>query len=158
MNKPFHPRGALPRTAYEADLHGWALEQAALLRAGRVVELDLPNIAEEVDDVAAAQYDKLESALRVLLMHMLKWDYQPERRSRSWANTIAEQRARIVRVLRKNPSLKSKLEEARDEAWTDARRAASSETDLPLRSFPSALPYGWAEITERAFDYDPPEG
>lgn len=157
MNQAFDPRGAVPGTAYEADPHGWALEQAALLRAGRVTELDLLNIAEELDDVAGAQYDKLESALRVLLMHMLKWDHQSGRRSRSWALTIRIQRRHAAKLLRKNPSLTSRLEEALAEAYDDARDAAADETNLPLRSFPADLPYTWADITERAFDFDPPD-
>ena len=70
------------RTGYKEDLHAWAREQAALLRAGRLGEVDAANIAEELDDVGNEQYDKLESALRVLLAHMLKWDHQPERRGR----------------------------------------------------------------------------
>lgn len=144
------------RASHAGDLHAWAQQQAALLRAGRVAEADLPHIAEELDDLVGAQYDKLESALRVLLMHMLKWDHQPQRRGRSWANSIATQRYAIARVLRKNPSLKARLDEAIADAWGDARRAASSETDLPLSAFPEALPYDWAAIMDRAFDFDPP--
>ena len=130
-----------PAATYTGDLHAWAREQAALLRAGRVAEADALNIAEELDDGAAAQYDKLESALRVLLTHMLKWDHQPERRGRSWEATIRTQRKLVARVLRKNPSLKASLEEATDEAWDDARSDASGETNLPLASFPEANPY-----------------
>lgn len=144
------------RATYTGDLHAWAREQAALLRAGRVAEADALNIAEELNDVAGAQYDKLESALRVLLTHMLKWDHQPERRGRSWANSIATQRRHVARVLRKNPSLKASLEEAIAEAWEDARREASSETDLPLSRFPKVNPYNWTFIMELPFNYDPP--
>ena len=160
MNGPFDPNRDMPPTTpsatYRGDLHAWAREQAALLRAGRLSEVDAANIAEELDDVGNEQYDKLESALRVLLTHMLKWDHQPERRGRSWANTIATQRHAVAKVLRKNPSLKSSLDEATAEAWEDARREASSETDLPLDRFPEALPYDWSAITERPFDFDPP--
>lgn len=143
------------RASYRGDLHAWAREQAALLRAGRIAEADVLHIAEELDDIVVQQYDKLESALRVLLMHMLKWDHQPERRGRSWANSIAIQRRHAARVLRKNPSLKSSLAEALAEAWEDARREASSETDLPLSRFPEACPYDWAAIMERPFEIDP---
>lgn len=143
------------RASYRGDLHAWAMEQAALLRAGRIAEADLLNIAEELDDIVVQQYDKLESALRVLLMPMLKWDHQPERRGRSWEATIAVQRRHVAKVLRKNPSLKASLAEAIGEAFEDARREASGETDLPLSRFPEACPYDWAAITERPFDYDP---
>jgi hypothetical protein len=67
-----------PRARYDRDLYSWAVEQAALLRSGRVTELDALNIAEELDDVGNEQYDKLESALRPILLHLLKWDHQPE--------------------------------------------------------------------------------
>ncbi|TCZ65591.1 DUF29 domain-containing protein [Roseicella aquatilis] len=156
MNAPFDRKTAPAPAGYRDDLHAWAREQAALLRAGRLAELDAANIAEELDDVGSEQYDKLESALRVLLTQMLKWDHQPERRSRSWSNTIATQRKHVVKVLRKNPSLKASLEEAIAEAWDDARRDASTETDLPQHSFPADLPYDWAALMERPFDVDPP--
>ena len=74
---------ASPHARYEEDLYSWAIEQAALLRAGRVAEADARNIAEELDDVGNEQYDKLEALFVSILMHLLKWDHQP-RRSRSW--------------------------------------------------------------------------
>ena len=79
--------------AKEADLYSWALRQAELLRAGRLSEIDAAAIAEEIDDVGEEQYDKLESALRVLMLHLLKWDHQPDRRSRSWTLSIREHRS-----------------------------------------------------------------
>jgi hypothetical protein len=94
------PRDGLAR--YDVDLYGWAVQQADLLRAGRLSEIDAPNIAEELHDVGNEQYDKLESAVAVLLLHLLKWDHQPGRRGRGWENTIREQRRRIERVLKKN--------------------------------------------------------
>ena len=97
---------------YDRDLYGWATEQAALLRAGRLTEADAANIAEELDDVGNEQYDKLESALRLILLHLLKWDHQAERRSRSWWATITVQRNQVRRVLRKNPGLKPQVKTA----------------------------------------------
>src|ERR1043165_5179653 len=86
-------------TRYQDDLYTWAVEQAALLRAGKVAEADALNIAEELDDVGNEQYDKLESALRVILLHLLKWDHQPEKRSRSWYNSVSIQRRHVLKVL-----------------------------------------------------------
>ena len=149
------PAPGEPRASYRGDLHAWAMEQAALLRAGRIAEADVLNIAEALDDIEVQQYDKLESALRVLLMHMLKWDHQPERRGRSWEATIRTHRKAVEGVLRKNPSLTSSRAEALAEAWEDARLGASGEANLPLSRFPEACPYDWAAITERPFDYDP---
>lgn len=149
----YAPNPKRPPTAplYERDLHAWSLQQADLLRAGRLNELDTENIAEELLDVGSSEYDKLESALRVLLAHMLKWQYQPDKRSRSWENTIAIQRRHAVRQLRRNPSLKSRLGEAVEGAYFDARRLASSETDFDLEVFPEACPYDWDAIVNRPF-------
>ena len=98
--------------AKQADLYSWARRQAELLRAGRLSEIDAAAIAEEIDDVGEEQYDKLESAFRALMLHLLKRDHQPSMRSRSWTLTIREQRRRVERRLRKNPGLKSQVDEA----------------------------------------------
>jgi hypothetical protein len=136
--------------AKEADLYSWAVRQAELLRAGRLSEIDPVAIAEEIDDVGEEQFDKLESALRVLMLHLLKWDHQPDRRSRSWTASVREQRRRVLRQLRKNPGLKSRLDEAFGEAYEDARDEASAETGLPLSLFPARRPFEYAEIMERS--------
>ena len=133
----------------ETDLYSWAVRQAELLRAGRLSEIDPAAIAEEIDDVGEEQYLRLESALRVLMLHLLKWDRQPDRRSRSWTLTVLEQRRRVLRQLRRNPGLKSQLEEALSAAYEDARLEASSETGLTLRAFPESRPFEYAEIMER---------
>ena len=107
------PRPAEPaskRARYDHDLYSWAVEQAQLLRAGKIAEADALNIAEELDDVGNEQYDKLQSALRIILLHLLKWDHQPQRRSRSWWASITVQRNQVARLLRKNPGLKARLD------------------------------------------------
>jgi hypothetical protein len=150
--KPDHSAAspaAAPR--YDQDLYAWAREQVELLRARRLNEIDAENIAEEISDVGSEQYDKLESALRVLLTHMLKWDYQSQRRSASWENTIAIQRNHTRRQLRKNPSLKSRVEEAVADAYSDARLIASTETALDPGRFPEECPYNWDDILSRPF-------
>jgi hypothetical protein len=140
---------------YEQDLYGWAVEQAALLRAGRVAEADARNIAEELDDVGNEQYDKLESALRLILLHLLKWDHQLERRSRSWWASISVQRNRVRRVLKKNSGLKRRVEEALNDAYADARIQASAQTRLDERSFPARCPFSWQQIMERPVVWPP---
>ena len=142
------------RARYQDDLYTWVFEQVALLKAGRVDEIDAANIAEELADVGNEQYDKLESALAVLLMHLLKWDHQPQFRSRSWANTVREQRRRIVRVLKKNPGLKPHIAEAIAEGYADGRDRASSETNLAPSSFPAECPYSWDDILTRPIEVD----
>jgi hypothetical protein len=135
--------------AKEVDLYSWALRQAELLRAGRLMEIDAAAIAEEIDDVAEEQYDKLESALRVVMLHLVKWDHQPDKRSRSWTASVREQRRRVLRQLRKNPGLRSRLDQAPGEAYEDARDEASAETGLPLSVFHVQRPFEYAEIMER---------
>jgi hypothetical protein len=132
------------------DLYSWAVRQAELLRAGRLSEIDPVAIAEEIDDVGMEEYHRLESALRVVMLHLLKWDHQPDRRSRSWSLSILEHRRRVHRQLRSSPGLKSQLDEALEAAYEDARLEAANETGLPLSAFPVRRPFEYAEIMERS--------
>ncbi len=134
---------------YREDLYTWAREQAALLRAGRLTEIDALNLAEEIDDVGSEQYEKLESALAIVLLHMLKWDRQPERRSRSWLNSIREHRRRVERQLTKNPGLKPRIGEAVEEGYEVARYRAAIETSIDMEALPVSCPYDWDEIMTR---------
>ena len=145
---------AAARTEYKQDIHAWAHEQIELLKAGRVAEIDALNIAEELSDVAGREYDKLQSALAIILLHMLKWDHQPERRSRSWQNSIIEHRARAEKQLRKFPSLKMRIGEAVEEGYEDARRWCQIETHIPEVDFPFSCPYDWEEIMTRSFVHE----
>src|SRR5437868_6375670 len=137
---------------YDRDLYSWAVEQAALLRAGRIAEADALNIAEEIDDVGNELYFRLESALRVILAHLLKWDHQPRRRTRSWWASVNVQRNHVRRILQKNPGLKPRIPEAVREAYRDARIQASAQTRLNMRTFPVRCPYTFGEIMERPVD------
>lgn len=145
------PSSAAP--CYQDDLYGWVEHQVALLKAGRLTEIDAGNIAEELSDVGGEQYDKLESALRVVMLHLLKWDHQPTHRSRSWVLSVHEHRRRIARVMRKNPSLKPHQAEAVVEGYEDARDDAIRETGLDAKTFPPDCPYDWVEITTRVIEF-----
>lgn len=147
-------RNDTPRTRHEDDLYTWVGEQVALLRAGRLTEIDAENIAEELGDVGKSECRTLESALAVILAHMLTWDHQPERRSRSWDNTITTHRDQYQDALVDSPGLRARREEALLRAYKRARNVASSETDLPRRTFPQTCPYGWDDILHRPFDFD----
>lgn len=138
-----------PRIRYEDDVYSWALQQAALLQQKRFVELDLRNLADEVSDVARREYDKLESALARVLQHLLKWDYQPQRRSRSWALSIEEHRSRVADQLADHPGLNNVRARALDRAYRTARLTALRETKLPRSALPESLPYGWDELIDR---------
>ena len=142
------------RTRYGDDLYTWVQEQVALLRAGRVDALDLDNIAEELSDVGSAQYSQLESALRVLIMHMLKWDQQPEKRTPSCIYSIREQRLRYAKILRKNPGLKLHLDTMRDDIYPISHNWAADECHLLPSEFPPECPYTWDDLLERPFDFD----
>jgi hypothetical protein len=155
---PSRPAG---RARYGDDLYGWVGEQISLLKAGRLSEIDIDNIAEELSDVGNEQYDKLESAIRVVLLHLLKWDHQPSHRSKSWVLSVREHRRRIERVLRKNPSLNPSIDEAMGEAYEDALDDAMRETDLPSTAFPITCAYDWETILKRTIEFDDlrsPEG
>src|ERR1043166_376152 len=94
---------------YHNDFYSWSLEHARLLRGGQWAQIDRENVAEEIESLGREQFNKLESALRVVLMHMLKWDHQPKRRSRSWALSIESQRVEIEHVIADNPGLKPRI-------------------------------------------------
>ena len=140
-------RGKLVR--YEDDAFTWALQQAELLRTGRIDGLDRINLADEIADVARREYDKLESALARVLQHILKWDYQPARRGRSWVLSIERHRALVNHQLDDHPGLKSMLEQAMFRGYERARLDALKETGLPRSTLPDAVPYGWSEIMQR---------
>lgn len=145
---------ASPPELYERDYYTWVEEQVALLRAGRLSEVDAENIAEELSDLGKAHFYRLQSSLKILLLHMLKWDQQTEHRSSSWAGSIREHRRRIGRLLSKNPGLQPRIHEALSESYEDARDWAALETGLTEDEFPPACPYDWHDITERPFEVD----
>ena len=152
-NRPEARAGA--STRYDEDLYTWVQEQVALLRAGRLDEIDAENIAEELSDVGRSEFAKLESALRVLVMHMLKWDQQPELRTPSWVFPIREQRRRLDRLFRQNPGLKPRRDEALSEIYPSARDWASLETHFDVSEFPPECPYTWDDLLLRPFEADP---
>lgn len=139
------------RTDYWEDFYTWSLEQARLVREGRWDSVDRENLAEEIESLGREQFAKLESALRILLMHMLKWDHQPERRTRSWVLSIKAQRIIVQRVLDMNPGLKSRVSEATKFGYESARIEAALESGLDERSFPEQCPYSWQDIVAREF-------
>jgi hypothetical protein len=150
------PPGPQPRptVAYDDDFYGWAMDQAAALRAGHLSALDRENLAEEIESLGRSELNSLVSAWRVVLLHMLKFDHQPERRSRSWALSIRDQRDQAGDVLTGSPGLKHRLDEAMARAYRGARLDAARETGLPLRTFPETCPYTRDEMLTRDFPVD----
>src|ERR1700691_3121234 len=119
---------------HDTDFHAWALEQAQRLRAGE--HIDVVNIAEELETLGRSEQQQLTNRLDVLLQHLLKCEYQPERRTPSWNATIKEQRRRIARLLVSNPSLNAKLSECILDGYTAAVTFASVETGILEEDFP----------------------
>ncbi|MCJ2081324.1 DUF29 domain-containing protein [Methylobacterium sp. J-090] len=151
------PERATHRARYEDDFYSWLVEQAGLLRANQLDDLDRVHVAEELEGLSKSEFAKLQSALRVLVMHMLKWDQQAEHRTRSWVFSIREQRRRYHTVLLDNPGLKPRVDEALARAYPSSRDWAAEETHLPLDEFPEECPYSWDELLERPFAVDPPK-
>jgi len=138
---------------YERDFYSWLMEQARHLREGRFDALDRDNLAEEIESAGAEQFNKLGSALRVLMAHILKWDHQPPLRSRSWVLSIQEQRLEIADVLADNPGLKPRIDEAIARAYRRARIEAAKETGLDEDKFPTACPYSLDDLTSRVIKH-----
>ena len=123
---------------YEQDFVGWLNTQAELLKTGKVNELDIKNLVEEIEAMGRSEKRELESRMIILVMHLLKWTFQPNNQSRSWANTINEQRRRIGRVIKDSPSLKNSLNDTEwfNDIWQSALYQAVSETGLDIKIFP----------------------
>jgi hypothetical protein len=136
---------------YDEDFYAWANQQAALLRAGRLAEADIAQIAEEIESMGKTEKRELTNRLAVLLMHLLKWRFQPAIRSTGWRLTIEEQRDRLIDHMADNPSLTSKLPETTASAYRLAILAAARETGLPPALFPAACPWTYEEIIDANF-------
>ncbi|AWK43694.1 DUF29 family protein [Photorhabdus laumondii subsp. laumondii] len=138
-------------TRYNSDFYGWTQEQASLLRSGDLSQLDRENLSEEIESMGNSQRNELESRLEVLFLHLLKWQFQSERQGRSWKLTIEEQRRKIARRLKKNPSLKSELSEISSDAYGDAIIAAERETNIRRSVFPETCPWTFEQIMDENF-------
>jgi uncharacterized protein DUF29 len=137
-------------TGYEQDFYAWLMTQAAHLRAKQWDALDLDHLLEEIESLGNEQRHAIESHLRVLLLHLLKWTSQP-RRARSWRHSINNARAEIEARLRRNPSLRRELPAYLDWAYAKARRAAADETGLPLATFPEPCPWSLDQLQDENF-------
>jgi hypothetical protein len=137
--------------AYDQDLYTWALQQAALLRERKFDQVDWEHIIEEVEDMSKSEKRALQSFLETLLMHLLKWKYQPAYQGRSWKFTIIEQRQRIVGHLKENPGLKSKLPDLIESAYHYAISGAVRETGLAPEVFPETCPWAYEQFMDNDF-------
>jgi Domain of unknown function DUF29 len=135
----------------DEDLYVWACRNARLLREVRFAEADMENIAEEIESLGREQVHGLGSQIARLLFHLLKYQYQRSRRSRSGHGSIVNARIRIQRILKENPSLRPRADELLEEEYDGARKQASAETGLPKQAFPAECPYTFAQMMDDDF-------
>ena len=128
-------------TLYDQDYYLWIQQTLQVLQRGEFSELDTKNLSEEIEDMGISQKNALESNLIILLIHLLKWKYQPEQRSGSWKGSIREHRRRILKSFKDSPSLKRYFAEIFEECYQEARQQASDETSLSLDTFPLQYPF-----------------
>ncbi|HAX77002.1 MAG TPA: DUF29 domain-containing protein [Cyanobacteria bacterium UBA11372] len=136
---------------YETDYLKWIETTVEKLREQDYSNIDWENLIEEFEDMGRSERRSLESNLVVILLHLLKWQFQPELRSGSWKGSIAEHRRRIRKALKDSPSLKPYLEEIFAECYLDAIEQASAETGLPEATFPQLCPYTSTEALDSNF-------
>ena len=146
------------KSLYEQDYNKWVQEIVRLLKEQKFEELDLPNLIDEVEDLSGSQRRELKNRLRVLMMHLLKWKYQSQKRSENWIGTIIEQRRQIESILETSPSLMSYLLEIfeQSQVYVKARKDAAQETNLPLEAFPFECPWSIEQVLDE--DYLPESG
>ncbi|HEX2186810.1 MAG TPA: DUF29 domain-containing protein [Chloroflexota bacterium] len=137
--------------SYETDFYAWAAQQAAALRAKDWAALDLAHLAEEVEDLRKTERRGVQSQLRLILSHLLKWASQPARRSYSWRTTIANGRVLVQEALEDLPSLARELPALATAAYPRARRDAAKATGLLLATFPEACPWPLARMLDADF-------
>lgn len=136
---------------YDTDFVEWADQTVELLRQGKFSALDIENLIIEVKDLGNRERKALRSQLTRLLMHLLKWQYQPEKPSNSWSLSIRDARKQIKRLVRDAPSLNNHLTEKFDLCYQDAVEDAVDETGLPLETFPTECPYTVEQAIDREF-------
>jgi predicted DNA-binding ribbon-helix-helix protein len=138
-------------TLYDRDYYQWLTETAYLLSEGRLSEMDVPNLLDEIEAIGKSQKRAISSYLRVLLLHLLKWQYQPQKRSGSWRSSIRNARLALAERLAESPSLKPYPETVLSPCYRAARANAADETGLPLATFPETPPFDLQDILSEEF-------
>ncbi len=139
---------------YEQDFYAWTQEQSALLRLGKWQSLDVENLVEEISSLGRQQKQELRNRLGVLIGHLLKWQFQPALRGKSWKATIREQRDEILDILQENPSLKPYLDEAVQKGFRQGINLVLRETPLDIDDLPSECTYAIAQILDLQFPFE----
>ncbi|MDZ7953755.1 DUF29 domain-containing protein [Nostoc sp. DedQUE09] len=139
------------KNLYEQDFYLWTQTMAQQLKENNFNEIDIPNLIEEIESMGRSEKRELKNRLIVLLMHLLKWQYQPEKRSESWRSTISEQRICIETLLEDSPSLQPLLAEVFEACYHKARFKASDETGIKLNFFPQESPFTLEETLKNSY-------
>ena len=142
-----------PRSSpsYDDDLVLWIEAQIHLLLEKRFSELDIENLVEELDGMKKQYASELDSRLTVLIMHLLKCEYQKNHPQNKWHSTLTEQRRRIAFLLKDAPSMRAHVQPFSLDCYTTARRQASQETGMDIKTFPAELPYSVEQILDNDF-------
>ncbi len=141
----------ISQNIYEHDFCAWLDRNVGLLREGRLSEIDVENIAEELETMGKSQHRELVSRLKILFAHLLKWQFEPGHRSKSWKGNIIEQRQQIRGLLETSPSLKHGTDEKLTKAYADAVEYAANETGISEADFPETCPYSLEQGLDKNF-------
>ena len=136
---------------YEQDFYSWSLHQTQLLREKKFNQVDWDNVIEEIEDLGRSEYRAVVSAIEQLTLHLLKWQFQPRRRSASWKHSIDKQRIQLERLLEDNPGLKNRRDEMIAKGYKYGRKGAIKETNLSSIVFPETCPYHWNQLLDDQF-------
>jgi hypothetical protein len=138
-------------TLYNQDYYQWLIDTAKLLKEKEFTKLDLENLIEEIESLGKSEKRAISSNLIILILHLLKWRYQPEKRSNSWKSSIREHRRRIQELVTDSPSLKNYLPEILADSYLAAKKQAGDETGLSLVAFPEESPFSLTECLDEDF-------
>ncbi|VXD13634.1 conserved hypothetical protein [Planktothrix serta PCC 8927] len=139
------------KSLYEQDFYEWLQTNISLLKERNFADIDLENILEELESMGRSEKNALKSNLRILVMHLLKYKYQPQKRTNSWVYTIIEHRQRLRDTFKTSPSLYRFFEEIFNESYEDARKLAAGETGLSINEFPPESPFTVEEVLNPDF-------
>jgi len=137
----------MPNT-YDRDLTLWAKDTAQLLRERRWDAIDWEHLIEEVEDLGKSERSAIASQMERIMVHLLKWQYQPQRRSDSWLDSINDGRSQIRRKIEDSPSLRSHPEQVLEKEYVRARREAARQTGLEISVFPELCPFMIEQVIE----------
>lgn len=136
---------------YEEDFYQWSMKTAELVRHGRFAEIDAENLAEELESLGRSEKREFLNHLKVLLIHLLKWQYQLRRRSESWRSTIITQRSDITTLLEDNPSFRNQGPDVLKRAYIIARKDTARETHIDIKLYPETCPYTYEQVMDDDF-------